>query len=129
MSNNIIEWVENIQSLGFYSHLFLVPKTSNVEASDRPRQAQPLSTCRKVQNGNCRVHQGLPNSRGMGGVNRSVQHQPAYPHTPKLKEVPDTVPRVDNRSGKSEPKPTQVYSFVGYEYHLDSALVKPNQER
>ena len=30
---------------------------------------------------------------------------------------------------KSEMKPTQVLSFVGYEYHLDSALVKPTQER
>ena len=26
---------------------------------------------------------------------------------------------------KSELKPTQVFSFVGYEYHLDSALVNP----
>ena len=30
---------------------------------------------------------------------------------------------------KSELKPTQVFSFVGYEYHLDLALVKPTQER
>ena len=30
---------------------------------------------------------------------------------------------------KSELKPTQVFSSVGYEYHLDSALVKPTQER
>ena len=30
---------------------------------------------------------------------------------------------------KSELKPTQVFSFVGYEYHLDVALVKPTQER
>ena len=30
---------------------------------------------------------------------------------------------------KSELKPTQVFSFVGYVYHLDSALVKPTQER
>ena len=30
---------------------------------------------------------------------------------------------------KSELTPTQVFSFVGYEYHLDSALVKPTQER
>ena len=30
---------------------------------------------------------------------------------------------------KSELKPFQVFSFVGYEYHLDSALVKPTQER
>ena len=26
-------------------------------------------------------------------------------------------------------KPTQVFSFVGYEYNLNSALVKPTQER
>ena len=30
---------------------------------------------------------------------------------------------------KSELKPTQVFSFVGYKYHLDSALVKPTPER
>ena len=30
---------------------------------------------------------------------------------------------------KSELKPTQVFSFVVYEYHLGSALVKPTQER
>ena len=30
---------------------------------------------------------------------------------------------------KSELTPTQVFLFVGYEYHLDSALVKPTQER
>ena len=30
---------------------------------------------------------------------------------------------------KSELKPTQVFSFVGYKYHLDSDLVKPTQER
>ena len=30
---------------------------------------------------------------------------------------------------KSELNPTQVFSFVDYEYHLDSALVKPTQER
>ena len=30
---------------------------------------------------------------------------------------------------KSELKPTQMFSFVGYEYHLDSALVKPTQGR
>ena len=30
---------------------------------------------------------------------------------------------------KSELKPSQVFSFMGYEYHLDLALVKPTQER
>ena len=42
---------------------------------------------------------------------------------------PDPVLQVDNKSGESELKPTQVFSFMGYEYHLDSALVKPSQER
>ena len=40
---------------------------------------------------------------------------------------PNTVFRVDTNSG--EVQTTQVFSFVGYEYHLDSALVKPAQER
>ena len=30
---------------------------------------------------------------------------------------------------KSELQPTQVFSFVGYQYHLDSALVKPTIDR
>ena len=30
---------------------------------------------------------------------------------------------------KSKLKPTQVFLFVDYEYHLDLALVKPTQER
>ena len=30
---------------------------------------------------------------------------------------------------KSELKPTHLLLFVGYKYHLDSALVKPTQER
>ena len=30
---------------------------------------------------------------------------------------------------KSQLNPTQVFSFIGYEFHLDSALVKPTQER
>ena len=35
---------------------------------------------------------------------------------------------INKKKKKSELKPTQVF-FVGYEYHLDSALVKPTQER
>ena len=37
---------------------------------------------------------------------------------------PDTVLRVDNQS-----REVQMFLFLGYEYHLDSALVKPTQER
>ena len=38
----------------------------------------------------------------------------------------DPVLRVDNKSGEIR---TKVFLFVSYEHHLDSALVKPNQER
>ena len=169
-----------------------------MEASNRPKQAQHLPTCRKVQNGNTRVHPGLSYSRGMGVVDRPSRHLPSHSHPPKLKEVPQVLPQVasvsvhfpslqtshgpsglynDCKRGeadvpvngnqtspvpgrladqgpvsgrstrkqtvvdltqslgwiinqeKSELKPTQVFSFVGYEYHLDSALVKHTEER
>ena len=177
---------------GFYSRLFLVP-------SNRPKQAQLHSTCRKVQNGDTRAHQGLSDSRGMGVIDRLSRRLPSHPHPPKLKEVPKVLPQVTRfqftslpfgltmapqvftmivkevklmalskgirlhqylddwlimaqfqeeaqintktvvdltqslgwiiNQEKSGLKPTQVFSFVGYEYHLDSALVKPTQER
>ena len=43
--------------------------------------------------------------------------------------IPDSVLGLDNNQEKSELKPTRVFLFVGYKYHLDSALVKPIQER
>ena len=59
-----------------------------VEASHRLKQAQHFSTRRKVHNGNSRVHQDLPASRGVGILDRSVGHLPTHPHPPKLKEIP-----------------------------------------
>ena len=170
-----------------------------VEASHRLKQAQHFSTCRKVQNGNSRVHQDLPDSRGMGIIDRPIGRLPSQPHPPKLKEIPKVLPQVSAVSihlppfwtshsppglyndckgseangplqrtqtspipgrladqvpvsgetpgntqavvdltqslgwiinqEKSELKPTQVFSFMGYEYHLESALIKPTQER
>ena len=58
-----------------------------VETSDRPKQAQHLLTCRKVQNGNSRVHQGLSDSRGMGVVDRLIRRLSSHSHPPKLKEI------------------------------------------
>ena len=65
-----------------------------MEASNRLKQAQDFSTCRKVQNGNSRVHQDLPDSRGMDIVDRPVGSLPAHPHPPKLKEIPKVLPQV-----------------------------------
>ena len=66
----------------------------NVEASHRPNQAQHSSTHRKVQNGNSRVHQDLPDSRGKGIVDRPIRCLPSHPHPPKLKEIPKVLPQV-----------------------------------
>ena len=160
-----------------------------VEASNRLMQAQHFSTCRKVQNGNSRVHQDLPDSRGRGTFaspstqtqeNRFCHRSQVFQFTslpfglataPQVftmivKEVKlmalsrglrlhqylddwlirsrsQEEPQVNTQAvvdltqslgwiinqEKSELTPTQVFSFVGYEYHLDSALVKPTQEK
>ena len=65
-----------------------------VEASNRLKQAQHFSTCRKVQDENSRVHQDLPDSRGMGSVDRSIGRLPSHPHPSSLKEIPKVLPQV-----------------------------------
>ena len=65
-----------------------------VEASNRLKQAQHFSTRRKVQNRNSRVHQDLPDSRGMGIVDRPIGRLPSQAHPPKLKEIPNVLPQV-----------------------------------
>ena len=50
-----------------------------VEASNRSKQAQHLPTCRKVQNGNTRVHQDLCDFRGMGVIDRLIRRLPLHP--------------------------------------------------
>ena len=72
-----------------------------VDATNRPKQAQYLPTCRKVQNGNTRVHQGLSDSMGMGVVDRPVRRLPSHPHPHKLKEVPKVLPQVTSVSASS----------------------------
>ena len=82
-----------------------------VEAGNRPKQAQHFSTCRKIQDGNSRVHQDLPDSRGMGSVDRSVRRLPSHPHPSSLKEIPKILPQVSGvpvhlpslRTGHSPP--------------------------
>ena len=188
--------MENVKSQSPVSSPQASPK---VEASHRLKQAQHFSTHRKVQNGNSRVHQDLPDSRGMGSFDRPIGRLPSHPHPPKLKEVSQILPQVsgvpvhlpsfrtghsapglyndrkgsqahgplqrtqtspipgrladqvpvsggspsehtgsgrsnsvlgvDHKPGKIRTESYKVFSFVGYEYHLDSALVKPTQER
>ena len=59
---------------------------------------------------------------------RSQSQEEAQVNTRAVVDLTQSLGWIINQE-KSELKPTQVFSFVGYEYHLDSALVKPNQER
>ena len=138
-----------------------------MEASNRPKQAQHLPTCRKVQNGNT-IRTSLIPGESVSSINLSVAY--LHSHGPQVftmivKEVKlmaltrgirlhqymddwlirgqaeeeaqvntQTVVDLTQSLGwiinqeKSELKPTQVFSFVGYKY-LDSTLVKPTQKR
>ena len=70
------------------------PKASpEGEASNRLKTTEHFS-CKKVQNGNSRVHQDLPNPRGMGNIDTPIGCLPSHPHPPKLKEIPTCLPQV-----------------------------------
>ena len=70
----------------------------------------PVSST-QVQDGNSRIHQDLPDSRGMGSVDRSGGRLPSHPHPSSLKEIPKILPQVSGvpvhlptfRTGHSPP--------------------------
>ena len=195
-----IERVKNIKSLGFYSHLFLVPKphqrwrpviglsrlntflyvekfkmetpasirtsliprewVSSIELSDaylhipiHPNSRKYLRFCYRSEvfqftslpfrlatapqvftmivkevklmalSRGLRLHQYLDD-----WLIRQQSQEEAQVNTLTVVDLTQSLGWIINQE-KSELKPTQVFSFVGYEYHLDSALVKPTQER
>ena len=59
---------------------------------------------------------------------RAQSQEEAQVNTETVVDLTQSLGWIINQE-KSELKPTQVFSFVGYEYHLDSALVIPTQER
>ena len=59
---------------------------------------------------------------------RAKSQEEAQVNTQTVVELTQSLGWIINQE-KSELKPAQVFSFVGYKYHLDSALVKPTQER
>ena len=58
---------------------------------------------------------------------RSQSQEEAQVNTRAVVDLTQSLGWIINQ-GKSELKPTQVFLFLGYEYHLDSALVKPTQD-
>ena len=59
---------------------------------------------------------------------RSQSQEEAQVNTQTVLDLAQSLGWIINQE-KFELKPTQVFSFVGYKYHLDSACVKPTQER
>ena len=70
-----------------------------------------------------RIHQYLDD-----WLIRSQSREEAQVNTQAVVDLTQSLGWIINQE-KSELKPTQVFSFLGDEYHLDSALVKPTQER
>ena len=58
---------------------------------------------------------------------RSQSQEEAKVNTRAVVDLTQSLGLIINQE-KSKLKPTQVFSIVGYEYHLDSALVKPTRE-
>ena len=59
---------------------------------------------------------------------RSKTQEEAQVNTQAMVDLTQSLEWIINQE-KSKLKPTQVFSFVGFEYDIDSALVKPTQER
>ena len=59
---------------------------------------------------------------------RAQSQEEATVNTQTVGDLTQSLGWIKNQE-KSELKLIQVFSFMGYEYHLDSALVKPTQER
>ena len=59
---------------------------------------------------------------------RAQSQEKAQVNTQTVVDLTQSLGWIINQE-KSELKPTQVFLFVGYKYHIDSALVKPTQER
>ena len=59
---------------------------------------------------------------------RSLSQEEAQGNTKALVDLTQSLGWIRNQE-KSELKPAQVFSSMAYEYHLDTPLVKPSQER
>ena len=178
LSKNAIKRVENIESLGFYCCLFLVPKPHQrwrpvidlsklntflhvekfkmeppesiicLPSHPHPSKLKEIPRfCHRLQvfqfhlipfglarasrvltmivkevklmalSRGLRLHQYLDD-----WLIRSQSHEEAQVSTHTVIDLTQSLGRIKIRK---KLKPTQVFSFVGYEYHLDSALVKP----
>ena len=119
------EWVSSIDLSDAYLHIPIHPNSRKYLRFCYKSQVFQftslpfgLATARGL-----RVHQYLDD-----WLIRSQSQEEAQVNTQAVVDLTQSLGWIINQE-KSELKPTQVFLFVGYEYHLDSALVKPTQER
>ena len=82
------------------------------------KEVKPMALSRRM-----RLHQYLDD-----WLIRAQSQEEAQVNTQTVVDLTQSLWWIINQE-KSKLKPAQVFSFIGYEYHLDSALVKPTQER
>ena len=123
------EWVSSIDLSDAYLHIPIHPNSRKYlrfcyKAQVFQFTSLPfgLATAPQVSRG-LRIHQYLDD-----WLIRSQSQEESQRDTQAVVDLTQSLGWIINQE-KSELKPTQVFSFVGYEYHLDSALVRPTHER
>ena len=127
------EWVSSIDLLDAYLHIPIHPNSRKyLSFCHRSQVFQFTSLPFGLATGpqvftmivkEVKLHQYLDD-----WLIRSQSQEEAQVNTQAVVDLTQSLGCIINQK-KSELKPSQVFSFVGYEYHLDSALVKPTQER
>ena len=131
------EWVSSIDLSDAYLHIPIHPTSRKYKAQVFQFTSLPfgLATAPQVFTMIVKEVKLMALSRGLrihqyldDWLIRSQSQVEAQVNTQAVVDLTQSLGWIINQE-KSELKPTQVFSFVGYEYHLDSALVKPTQER
>ena len=131
------EWVASIDLSDTYLHIPIHPNSRKYKAQVFQFTSLPfgLATAPQVFTMIVKEVKLMALSRGLrihqyldDWLIRSQSQEEAQVDTQAVVDLTQSLGWIINQE-KSELKPTQVFSFVGYEYHQDSALVKPTQER
>ena len=131
------EWVSSIDLSDAYLHIPIHPNSRKYKAQVFQFTSLPfgLATAPQVFTMIVKEVKLMALSRGLrihqyldDWLIRSQSQEESQMDTQAVVDLTQSLGWIINQE-KSELKPTQVFSFVGYEYHLDSALVRPTHER
>ena len=114
--------VKNLNSPGFYSRLFMIPKKGReMASSNRPIQAEQISGCSSLPNGNSGTHSILFAEAGMGHVDRFKRC--IFP-CPDKKIISKVSSVSSERKGVSIRRPTVRTSECASRIHSNSKRIK-----